>query len=165
MVDDAAQPWLLPGTIAENLDVSTQARSSARDDHDRQLAVLQAVGLDELRGSDQLLEVVSGARGLRLSGGQRQRLAVARALARDADVLVLVDPTSALDSITEARVADAITTYRDRRCSVIVTTSPTMLGRCDRVAFVDGADLVDVRDHESLVRNSEAYRALVGVSS
>lgn len=81
-------------------------------------------------------------RGANLSGGQRQRLALARALAADTPALVLHDPTTAVDAVTEQRIAEGLTAARRRpdRLTVIVTKAPALLSLSDRVVFVaDGA--------------------------
>ncbi len=78
-------------------------------------------------------------RGRSFSGGQRQRLVLARALAADPEVLVLVEPTSAVDAHTEARIAARLRDHRAGRTTVVTTVSPLLLDAVDEVAFlVDG---------------------------
>ncbi len=74
-----------------------------------------------------------GENGNRLSGGQRQRVALARALASDAPVLVLHDPTTAVDSVTEQAVAARLPGMRAGRSTLLIASSPALLGCCDRV--------------------------------
>jgi ABC-type multidrug transport system fused ATPase/permease subunit len=95
------------------------------------------------------------------AGGQRQRLVLARALAADPDVLVLVEPTSAVDAHTEARIADRLRHQRRGRTTVVTTTSPLMLDRADEVVFLSGGRVTAVGPHRELLRDHPAYRALV----
>ncbi|GGS68268.1 multidrug ABC transporter ATP-binding protein [Planobispora rosea] len=100
-------------------------------------------------------------RGRSLSGGQRQRVALARALATGAPVLVLHDPTTAVDAATEARIAAGIREVRDGKTTIMVTTSPALLAVTDRVMFLDGGSPVEEGTHTGLVHGNEAYRATV----
>ena len=77
-------------------------------------------------------------RGRTFSGGQRQRLVLARALLADPEVLVLVEPTRAVDAHTEARIAARLRAHRAGRTTVVTTTSPLMLDAADEVAFLRG---------------------------
>jgi ABC-type multidrug transport system fused ATPase/permease subunit len=95
-----------------------------------------------------------------LSGGQRQRLALARALAADPEVLLLDDPTSAVDAHTEAAIADRIRAMRSGRTTVVVTTSPLLLDRADEVLLLDGTVLAAGR-HRHLVATDARYAAIV----
>ncbi|WBQ08461.1 ABC transporter ATP-binding protein [Kribbella sp. CA-293567] len=79
------------------------------------------------------LDLPVGEDGNRLSGGQLQRLALARALASDAPVLVLHDPTTAVDSVTEHTIAERLRDVRAGRSTLLITSSPALLGSCDRV--------------------------------
>jgi ABC-type multidrug transport system fused ATPase/permease subunit len=104
------------------------------------------------------LDTVIGERGRSLSGGQRQRVALARALLADTDVLVLVEPTSAVDAHTEARIADRLREARAGRATVVVSASPLLLRAADRaVLVVDGSVVVDGDRHD--VARHPAFRA------
>ncbi|MBG0830166.1 ABC transporter ATP-binding protein [Planomonospora sp. ID67723] len=100
-------------------------------------------------------------RGRSLSGGQRQRVALARALATGAPVLVLHDPTTAVDAVTEARIAEGIRKVRSGRTTIMLVTSPALLAAADRVIFVDGGVPAAEGRHVELVHDNEAYRATV----
>ncbi|MCG7597647.1 ABC transporter ATP-binding protein [Mycobacterium sp. PSTR-4-N] len=102
-------------------------------------------------------------RGASLSGGQRQRLTLARALAADPDVLVLHDPTTAVDAVTEQAIAEGIRTLRvaRNRATIVFTTSPALLAAADRVIVVDGGRVRGEGTHDILVDSDDGYRELV----
>ena len=100
--------------------------------------------------------------GTNLSGGQRQRVALARGMLADRPVMVLRDPTTAVDAVTESTMADGI---RERRAhgarrTIMITTSPPLLSRCDRVLFVDEGRISLHGSHTDLL-NDEAYAKTV----
>lgn len=96
-----------------------------------------------------------------LSGGQRQRLALARSLAADPAVLVLHDPTTAVDPVTEAAIAAGIRALRTGRTTVILTSSPPLLAVADRVVLLTGGVLAAQGSHRQLAESSAAYREAV----
>ena len=100
-------------------------------------------------------------RGRGLSGGQRQRLVLARALALDPDILVLVEPTSAVDAHTESRIAERLGAHRHGRTTVVMSVSPLLLHHADVVAFIVDGQVADHGSHEDLVGRSDAYRSVV----
>jgi putative ABC transport system ATP-binding protein len=102
-----------------------------------------------------------GERGRTLSGGQRQRVALARALAADAPLLVLHDPTTAIDAATEARVAAGLRAHRAGRPTIVVTSSPTLLAVADRVVVVADGVLRARGTHAELLAADDAYREVV----
>ena len=105
------------------------------------------------------------ARASTLSGGQRQRIRLARALLAEPEVLILLDPTSAVDAHTEARIADRLARVRAGRTTVVVTSSPLLLGRLDSVAFIDGGRVAAVGRHAELLEQCREYRAMVSRDS
>ncbi|PZU50482.1 MAG: ABC transporter ATP-binding protein [Arsenicicoccus sp.] len=100
-------------------------------------------------------------RGRGLSGGQRQRLVLTRALAAGAPVLVLVEPTSAVDAHTEARIAQRLPEHRAGRTTVVVTGSPLLLHHADEVAFLVDGEVVATGTHDELVERHPGYRRTV----
>jgi ABC-type multidrug transport system fused ATPase/permease subunit len=100
-------------------------------------------------------------RGRGLSGGQRQRLVLTRALAADPEVLVLVEPTSAVDAHTEARIAERLGDHRSGRTTVVMTASPLLLHHADEVILLEAGKAGAVGRHADLLADSPAYRSVV----
>jgi ABC-type multidrug transport system fused ATPase/permease subunit len=100
-------------------------------------------------------------RGRGLSGGQRQRVVLARALAVDAPILVLVEPTSAVDAHTEARIAERVTELRRDRTTVVCTVSPLWLHHADRVVLLQDGRVVADGAHLDLLASDPLYRGVV----
>lgn len=96
------------------------------------------------------------ARGSSLSGGQAQRLRLARALLANPEILVLVEPTSAVDAHTEARIARALREHRAGQTTIVLTTSPLLLDAADRVVHLrDGRLAAQGRHHQLLAASAE----------
>ena len=199
IVVSGATAQLFTGTLREALDVRggpdpqpagvtdlvrAEAERTTGADVDQQVRAQER----EMPGDDRLLEAIEIAdagdvltslseglagmiteKGRSLSGGQRQRVALARALLTEAPALVLIEPTSALDSHTEARVAARVHRARAGRTTVVVTASPLVLEACDEVVFLDssGAELLRSTHRElmAMARSGDAqaadYRAVV----
>ncbi|GAA5147867.1 ABC transporter ATP-binding protein [Nocardioides marinquilinus] len=147
---------LFSGRLADRLD-TTGAGSGGRLDR----ALGTASADDILDALPDGLETVVTERGRSFSGGQRQRLVLARALTADPEVLVLVEPTSAVDAHTEARIAARLRAHRAGRTTVVTTSSPLLLDAVDEVAFVREGRVVAVGTHADLLREVPAYRAVV----
>ncbi|MEU9404275.1 ABC transporter ATP-binding protein [Streptomyces sp. NPDC048281] len=155
-------PVLLSGSLRELLDVPASGSVRAED----ALAAAQCADvLDALvQGSLDVTDPLDARiteRGRSLSGGQRQRLALARSLITDPGVLVLDEPTSAVDSHTEARIAEGIRSLRSGRTTVVLTSSPLLLDRADRVVLVHEGEVAAVGVHRELVRTERRYRSVV----
>ncbi|MGW0411073.1 ABC transporter transmembrane domain-containing protein [Streptomyces collinus] len=155
-------PVLLSGSLRDLLDVPASGAVRAAD----ALAAAQCEDvLDALvQGSLDIADPMDARiteRGRSLSGGQRQRLALARSLVTDPEVLVLDEPTSAVDSHTEARIADGLRRLRTGRTTVVFTSSPLLLDRADRVALVHEGSVVAVGVHRELLDTEPRYRAVV----
>jgi ABC-type multidrug transport system fused ATPase/permease subunit len=110
-------------------------------------------------------ETVIGDRGGRLSGGQRQRIAIARALLKDAPILVLDEATSALDAVSESVVQGALGRLRDGRTTIVIAHRLSTVVDADRIVLLkDGRVLSQGRHHE-LIRECEYYARLVSAST
>ncbi|MFC7587796.1 ATP-binding cassette domain-containing protein [Nonomuraea antimicrobica] len=99
--------------------------------------------------------------GANLSGGQRQRLSLARALAADADILVLHDPTTAVDAVTEQLIARNVARLRRDRTTIVITSSPAFLDAADRVLVLDDGVITAESTHRDLLTTDEDYRSAV----
>ncbi|MEU7345337.1 ABC transporter ATP-binding protein [Streptomyces bacillaris] len=146
---------LFDGTLLDNV---TAAAPAGADPH----PAMDAAAVDEVAAT--LPGGTAGRigeRGSSLSGGQRQRVALARALAADRSVLVVHDPTTAVDAATEARIATGIRRARTARTTVLVTSSPALLAATDRVVLIDGGTVAAEAPHEDLVRDHPVYRSAV----
>lgn len=156
-------PVLLSGTLWELLDVpasgevSAEAALSAAQCGD----VLDALAQASEQDSRDPMRTRITERGRSLSGGQRQRLALARSLVTDPEVLVLDEPTSAVDSHTEARIAQGVRELRAGRTTVVFASSPLLLDRADRVVFVHEGEVAAVGVHRELLHGNAEYRAVV----
>ncbi|MET8977421.1 ABC transporter ATP-binding protein [Streptomyces sp. NPDC004539] len=153
-------PVLLSGSLRELLDVPSSGAVTA----DSALAAARCEDvLDALaQGSPgDPMDAHVTERGRSLSGGQRQRLALARSLVTDPEVLVLDEPTSAVDSHTEARISEGLRGLRKGRTTVVFTSSPLLLDTADRVVLLDGGEVAAVGTHRELLRDEGRYREVV----
>lgn len=142
---------LFAGTVRENV------TAAAPDGTDPEQA-MAAAGVAQVAQTLPDGEHTSvGERGHSLSGGQRQRVALARALAAERPVLVVHDPTTAVDAVTEARIAAGLREIRKGRTTILVTTSPALLSVTDRVVLLDEGRVTDTATHAELIQRHEAY--------
>jgi ABC-type multidrug transport system fused ATPase/permease subunit len=146
-------PLLFSGPLREEL-------GGGRPDADVLAAAEAACATDVLDALPAGLDTPLEERGRQLSGGQRQRLVLARALLADPDVLVLDEPTSAVDAHTEAGIADRLRARRCGRTTVVLTTSPLLLERADEVVLLLDGVVVARGTHRTLL-DEPAYRDVV----
>ncbi|MEV0627931.1 ABC transporter ATP-binding protein [Nonomuraea wenchangensis] len=142
---------LFEGTVTSNVTINVGHAPGAAV-----AEALEAAGAGDIPPGTPVSE-----RGGSLSGGQRQRVALARALAAARPVLVLHDPTTAVDAVTETRIADGISRLRRDRTTVLVTTSPALLAVADRVLLLHEGRVADEAPHADLLRRNPGYRAAV----
>ncbi|WP_043441361.1 ABC transporter transmembrane domain-containing protein [Arthrobacter sp. L77] len=158
IVVSEASPQLFSGPLRRQLD------PHGRHDDAAILAALEDAGaLDILDGLEDGLDHAVTERGRSFSGGQRQRLVLARAYLTDAETLVLVEPTSAVDAHTEQRIASRLAgaRRRDGRTTVVVTASPLLLRAMDRVIFLEDGRVAAQAGHAELMAGTPAYRDVV----
>ncbi|WFE43021.1 ABC transporter ATP-binding protein [Verrucosispora sp. WMMD1129] len=148
--------YLFAGTLREILHVRADL-----DDTDLRTALRTASAEDVVDAHPEGLAMPIGTRARTLSGGQRQRVRLARALLAEPDVLILVDPTSAVDAHTEARIAQRLHAARAERTTVVLTTSPLLLGHADLVAHLRHGRITAAGSHVELLEQEPSYRALV----
>ncbi|MFH8349530.1 ABC transporter ATP-binding protein [Streptomyces sp. NPDC018045] len=137
---------------------------SVREDHadaDIGRAVTAAVADDIVEALPEGLDARLDNQARNVSGGQRQRLRLVRALLADPEVLLLVEPTSALDAHTEATVAARVDAARQGRTTLVVTTSPLLLDRAARVCHLVDGRVAAEGTHGELLAREPGYRALV----
>ncbi|MGQ0718120.1 MAG: ABC transporter ATP-binding protein [Pseudonocardiales bacterium] len=144
--------------LFEDTVIANVATTAARPE--QVTLAMAASAADEVAGSLHDGAVLT-ERARSLSGGQRQRVALARALAADPAVLVLHDPTTAVDTVTEARIAGRLRAVRAGRTTVLVTTSPALLAATDRVVLLLDGAVAAQGTHAGLVESSPAYREAV----
>lgn len=131
------------------------------DDATAARALHAAVAEDIVQGLSDGLDSAIDARGRNLSGGQRQRVRLARALVADPEILLAVEPTSALDAHTEARVAQRLRAAREGRTTLVTTTSPLVLDHADTVLHLVDGKVAAAGTHRELLAGEPGYRALV----
>jgi ABC-type multidrug transport system fused ATPase/permease subunit len=145
---------VLSGTLADNLRLAAPAATDHQLRH-----VLTAVGLDSLgERSDDGLDLNLGEDGIRLSGGQRQRLAWARVILADRPVLLMDEPTSAVDSRTEQLLQQTLGEASKDRTVVVVAHRLSTVADFDQIVVLDQGRVAAIGTHEELLESSVLYR-------
>ena len=150
------EPFLLPLTVAENI-----AYGRPEASYDEIVAVAKAANADEfIQRLPQGYNTVIGERGATLSGGQRQRIAIARALLKDAPVLILDEPTSALDAQTETLLMSALERLMAGRTTFIIAHRLSTIRQANRIAVLEEGQVVEMGTHQKLLRVGGLYQRL-----
>ena len=146
---------MLNDSIAFNVALGQQI------DRQRVMSCLQAANLEKLIAElPQGIDTLLGHNAMQLSGGQRQRLAIARALYKDAPILILDEATSALDTESEQAVQQAIERLTVRRTSLIIAHRLSTIQHADRIIMLDGGRLIESGSHAQLLAQGGAYSHL-----
>jgi ATP-binding cassette, subfamily B, bacterial len=150
------EPLVLSGTIEHNLTLGGRVAPERERD-----ALMVSDTAEFVDGLPDGTKTKLGERGVSLSGGQRQRLALARALVRNNDVLLLDDTTSSLDATTEANVLRALSTTDLAPTIVLVASRPSTIAYADSVIVLDNGRVIAQGTHNELLERSTEYRDLV----
>jgi ABC-type multidrug transport system fused ATPase/permease subunit len=149
-------PVLFSGTIAENLRYGRldatpeEIEQAARAAHAHEFVSHLPKGYDT--------EIAEAGGGL--SGGERQRLSMARALLKNAPILILDEPTSSLDAISEEIVFDALRRLREGRTTLVIAHRLSTVRDADRILVLDGGRIAAQGRHEDLLKSSQLYRRM-----
>ncbi|GHJ46091.1 ABC transporter [Catellatospora sp. TT07R-123] len=150
---------LFSGPLRDELDHGCEPGQA---DDARITAALHAASAEDIvEALPDGLDSFVAERGREFSGGQQQRLRLARALLSDPPILIMVEPTSAVDAHTEARIAQRLGAARAGRTTLIASTSPLLLDRADHVVFVEDGKVTAEGTHRELLSSEPRYRAVV----
>ncbi|CAN5693300.1 ABC transporter ATP-binding protein [soil metagenome] len=153
----AQDTYLFHGSVQRNLQL---ARADAGDD-ELEAAARAARAHDFITALPQGYDTVVGERGLKLSGGQRQRGAIARALLKDAPILVLDEATSSIDAANEASIQHALDELTQGRTTLVIAHRLSTVRSADRVVVLDEGRVVEIGAHDALLAGRGAYADLV----
>jgi ABC-type multidrug transport system fused ATPase/permease subunit len=149
-------PVLFRGTIAENI---RYGRLDASADEIREAAV--AAHADEfIARLDKGYDSEIGETGSGLSGGERQRMSIARAVLKDAPILILDEPTSSLDAISEEIVFSALRRLREGRTTIVIAHRLSTIRDADRILVLDRGRIIASGRHEQILEQSDLYRRM-----
>ena len=150
------EPLLFSGTIAENIGYGRHGCSQA----DIEEAAQAANAHDFIQRLPDKYRTKLGERGAKISGGERQRIAVARAFLRDAPILILDEPTSSIDSRTEAVILEALERLMQGRTTIMIAHRLSTIRSVDRIFVLSDGELVEQGTHKTLVARNGLYRQL-----
>ncbi|MGH8908189.1 MAG: ABC transporter ATP-binding protein [Egibacteraceae bacterium] len=153
----AQDTYLFHGTVRHNLRL---ARPDAAQGQ-LETAARAAQAHEFIAALPQGYDTIVGERGLKLSGGQRQRIAIARALLKDAPILVLDEATSSVDAANEAGIHQALDTLSRGRTTLVIAHRLSTVRDADRVVVLDAGQVVETGDHTRLLARQGAYAQLV----
>lgn len=148
--------FLFTGTIKENILLGKPVAS----DKDIDKAVEESYLSEFVHSLELGLDTEIGERGTRLSGGQKQRLAIARALVKNAPIVIMDEATSALDNKSEAVVQKALDKLMENRTVFVIAHRLSTIQNADRIAVINEGEIVELGSHEELIKNNGPYKTL-----
>lgn len=149
--------FLFSDTIADNISFASDTDERALVERSAALADVD----DNIREFANGYDTVLGERGVTVSGGQKQRISIARALMKEAAILILDDSVSAVDTDTERVILDNLRQTRKGKTTLLVAHRVTTVQNLDKIVYLDGGKVLDVGTHEQLVARCAEYRNMV----
>jgi ABC-type multidrug transport system fused ATPase/permease subunit len=155
------EPFLFQATIRENLELGKPHAT----DVEIEKVLRAACALDFVQALADGWNSKVGERGVRLSAGERQRLSIARALLKDPPVLILDEATASVDTATEKQIQMALDHLLAGRTSIVVAHRLSTVRKADKIAVVDAGRILELGNHESLIRSGGLYSKLWSIQS
>lgn len=150
------EPLLFHRSLAENISYGKPDATQAEIEAAAKVAHAHEFITDLADGYDTLV----GERGVKLSGGQRQRIAIARAMLKDAPILVLDEATSALDSESEKLIQDALWKLMESRTAIVIAHRLSTIQKMDRILVMEKGAIAEEGTHKQLIKNNGIYASL-----
>jgi ATP-binding cassette subfamily B protein len=150
------EPMLFHRSLRDNI---AYGKINATDAEIREAAT-QANALKFIEKQARGFDTLVGERGVKLSGGQRQRIAIARAILKDAPILILDEATSALDSESEKLIQDALQKLMKGRTSIVIAHRLSTIAKLDRIVVLDDGKIVEDGSHSQLLKQNGIYANL-----
>lgn len=149
--------FLFSDTIAENIAFASDSNDNDLIERAARLADVH----DNIADFPEKYQTVLGERGVTVSGGQKQRISIARALMKDAEILILDDSVSAVDVKTEKVILENLKQTRKGKTTILIAHRITTIEGMDKIIFIDDGKIVDVGSHSELIERCREYRNTV----
>lgn len=149
-------PYLFHRSLRDNI---TYGKEDATEKEIRN-AIEKANARDFIDALPEGINTIVGERGVKLSGGQRQRIAIARAILKDAPILILDEATSALDSESEKLIQDSLETLMQNRTSIVIAHRLSTIAKLDRIIVLEKGEIIEDGSHGELLKHNGTYAKL-----